>query len=46
MTSLEEQIGRATEQLEQTLATFEELQGLIGTEQKGLSHRLAVVIIR
>jgi DNA excision repair protein ERCC-3 len=46
MTMLEQHIGRATELLEQTLATFEELQGLIGTEQKGLSHRLAEILSR
>lgn len=46
MTNLEEQIGRATDLLEQTLGTFEELQALIGTEQKGLSHRLAEILSR
>lgn len=44
MTKLEGQITEATQLLEQTLGAFEELQSLIGTEQKGLSHRLAQIL--
>jgi len=44
VTELGQQIGLATELLDQTLGVFEELQALIGSEQKGLSHRLAQLL--